>query len=857
MAKNKSCFFVLIFVSVILSCSYLCGYFNCVYADDNPKTLEKRDLDFLEKITFYNNDKENLIGTDPEGEEINPGDAYEFMKGHRLVSTEKGEVKAGYAHVGQFNGRDISVRITFHDFVRKPEESFGERDGRSICIPKSFRDSFHYDGDSLIQNVVFYYSDDKSETPIDMTDAFIVINGLNVDEYAGIAPDHRVYLAEHSQLEEKTEKGFICFGNGPQADSDTDIDEEENRKFSLGETPYDDKIDNPLYYICSAMFTLKGTENEIYIEDTRKKGGYGFAWCLDLATFDIRYNIKTTVSNGNITDCISDIIYNSDRTITYTPSENYVLDSINVDGTPIDITTAPSEYTFKNITRDHEISVVYKLPYKKILTEVVNGNITKSDENVLFGTDKDISYTPDDGFILDSILVDGKPAPTDKNRDHYLFENVKEDHQIKVIYTKPDTPVKKVLDKNREFLNGKSASAGDILTYEISYKNNFGRKADIQISDTIPAFTEFVSASGNGRLEKDKVVWSIQAEPMEEGTVSMNVRVKPQARGNNISNYAIETIDGINLMSNTVNNPVQGDPVKKVKDINGREINESFVEKDQEIVYSITVKNAASEDKDLRIKDDIPEGMAFINADNGGTLEKNTVSWNTVIKGGEEKQVSFRVRVSEEGKTFINRAEVLLDGIEMLTNKTENWSLLSPKKEVKQKGVSVDGRDITSGDTITYYITVKNTLPGSADIRVEDKIPDHLETVNMDNGAKTEKGVIIWDLKELASGETKTVSFSAKVKGDADPHKVRNKAYILIGDKKLPSNEVSINIPAVRKIEVMGKILKPFEKQEQLYDSGVLGERKLPTGDDSDILALVLVALCAFAGIITVRIKNV
>ena len=46
---------------------------------------------------------------------------------------------------------------------------------------------------------------------------------------------------------------------------------------------------------------------------------------------------------------------------------------------------------------------------------------------------------------------------------------------------------------------------------------------------------------------------------------------------------------------------------------------------------------------------------------------------------------------------------------------------------VKQNGVSADGKDIADGETVDYYITVKNTSSKQADITVEDQVSKYLE----------------------------------------------------------------------------------------------------------------------------------
>ncbi|MBR1524334.1 MAG: DUF11 domain-containing protein [Lachnospiraceae bacterium] len=859
MTRLRDYFFALIFVSTFTFIVLFVLFSSAAYAaTGNSSILTKDDMSDFEKLTFYDTHEKNLIGTDPEGRDVSDVKEYSFLSNHRIVETD-GTVTAEYGKVGRFHDREISVIMTFSDFAIKSVEIDPQRDGRYFAIPYSFRDNFHFDGDSLIQKFVFYYADDPDRTPIDMTNSFIVINGLNVDEYAGISSGQRVYLSENSQLEYKSENGFDCYGNGPQGYSDTCIEGDDDVKYELDGVYYEEDLSNPLYYVCSAMFTLNGTENSLYIEDKRASGGYGIGWCLDLTTLHVTYNIKTSVEHGSITDSISDIAYNSSRKIEYSPEENYVLDSITVDGTPVDISTAPSAYDFNNITQDHEIHVVYKLPYKKVITEVVNGTITPSDEQVLFGSDKKIDYAPNEGYLLDSITIDDNDSPVDISRykDSFSFSNIQEDHKIKVVYEKPTPPVKKVLDKNGEYINGKYVSAGDIITYEISYKNPLTRKAELTITDSIPSNTEFYDASDGGKYADGKTVWKISAEPLKEGSIKMRVRVLSSAKGNKISNYALLMLDDVSLMSNTVENPVPSDPVKKVKNTKGKDINETFVEKDQELIYYISYKNPASSEKKIQIKDEIPKGMKYISADSGGSVKNNEVIWKLTLKAGEEKQVSFKVKAESEGKTYINQATVVTDGISLVTNKVENWVPEKPEKEVKQNGVSVDGKDISDGETVIYYVTVKNTSSEATDIKIEDEISKYLDVKSVSDGGTYNNGSITWKLKAIPAGETKTVNFTAKAKGDSESHKVPNTAYMTIGDKKLSTNEVTINIPAVKRLEVLGEKITPAAEPEVSPNSGVLGERKVPTGDGSNIIVLILVAMCAFAGIVLVRIRNV
>lgn len=860
MAKRKHSYFALFLVSVfsfILSGMMLK---KTLYAQvGNADILTKEDMGDFEKLTFYETKKENLVNLYPEGERSSDSKYYSWLDDHMIVDTENEEVVAEYSRIGQFHGKEIDTRITFKEFRYKPDTFLEEgRNGKYIGIPLSFRGDFEYDGDSVVQKIEFYYSDDESRTPIDMSNAFIVINGLNADEYAGMEPDHKAYVAEHSTLQPKDAGRFKCYGNGAQAWSDNDLEIiGEYRKKEWNGVYYDDVITNPFYYVCSVMFTLNGTENEIYIEDERDKNGYGIRWCLDLTTLNVTYSIDTEVDNGTISDDISGIIYNTDQRITYYPKPNYVLDSITVDDTPIDISdeNVLDHYDFKNITQDHKIHVVYKLPYKKIMTEVVNGEITPPVENILFGTDKKIDYSPSEGYVLDSVTIDEEKTDIFQYKSSYTFTNIQDDHRIKVVYSKPEAPVKKVLDKNGQYINGKSVMPGDVLTYEISYKNPLEREALITITDSIPLHTEFESATEKGKANDGKVIWKITSPPKGDGKVLLKVKVKESAKGNILTNYALLNIADVNLMSNKVDNPVQEDPKKSILDSKGKEINNTIIKKGQEITYKITFKNVSSTEKTVTIKDKIPEGMDYISADNGGELKDGEILWEIKLASKEEKQVSFKAKPATDDRTFINQATVSMDGLNYPTNKTENWTLKKPAKEVKQNGISVNGKSIPKGETVTYYITVKNPASKKMDIKIEDKVSDHLEILSISDGGKEDDNNISWNLEGVSPGGSRVVTFEAKTKGDEDSHEVKNTAYMTVGNVKFSTNEVSIKIPAVKRMEVKGDTAPPV--QEVSPNSGVLGERKVPTGDDSNILALILTALCALAGLVIVRVKNV
>ena len=69
------------------------------------------------------------------------------------------------------------------------------------------------------------------------------------------------------------------------------------------------------------------------------------------------------------------------------------------------------------VAEDHTFYGTYHKVAGLITTEVVNGTITDGNECVPYGTDYNIDYAPKDGYLLDTVTVDGKPADDPKTDD--------------------------------------------------------------------------------------------------------------------------------------------------------------------------------------------------------------------------------------------------------------------------------------------------------------------------------------------------------------------------------------------------------------------------------------------------------
>ena len=61
----------------------------------------------------------------------------------------------------------------------------------------------------------------------------------------------------------------------------------------------------------------------------------------------------------------------------------------------------------------------------------------KVDDRVKFHHDRIVRYEPDEGYLLDTVTVDGKKVDITEYPSFYTFSDVTQNHKIVVSYVKP------------------------------------------------------------------------------------------------------------------------------------------------------------------------------------------------------------------------------------------------------------------------------------------------------------------------------------------------------------------------------------------------------------------------------------
>ncbi|MBS4027615.1 MAG: hypothetical protein KGZ58_03165, partial [Ignavibacteriales bacterium] len=152
-------------------------------------------------------------------------------------------------------------------------------------------------------------------------------------------------------------------------------------------------------------------------------------------TITVKFRLKTysiTVTqpaNGSISPSSTVVNHGDSLQLTFTPNATYHIDSIFVDGNYVGNS---STYTLQNITGAHTVTAKYSNQFSVTVNEPTNGDISPSGNvDVTYGDSLQFFVTPDEGYEIDSIFVNGAYYG---NTSPFTVYNVTSDLTINVTF---------------------------------------------------------------------------------------------------------------------------------------------------------------------------------------------------------------------------------------------------------------------------------------------------------------------------------------------------------------------------------------------------------------------------------------
>lgn len=169
------------------------------------------------------------------------------------------------------------------------------------------------------------------------------------------------------------------------------------------------------------VYVLIDNKSKIPLTYTFDKIAAGSPLCFIDEELKYYKTITTEVIGGTIDPSIINIKDGENKTINYTPNQNYYLKSITVDGTPLtneQLVTYKNGYTFSNITENHTIKVEYA---EKLKVEF---------------DPKGGTPTPDTQYVE---MNGNATKPTDPTKTGYTFDSWLDSNQSPYNFNTPVT----------------------------------------------------------------------------------------------------------------------------------------------------------------------------------------------------------------------------------------------------------------------------------------------------------------------------------------------------------------------------------------------------------------------------------
>jgi uncharacterized repeat protein (TIGR01451 family) len=358
-----------------------------------------------------------------------------------------------------------------------------------------------------------------------------------------------------------------------------------------------------------------------------------------------------------------------------------------------------------------------------------------------------------------------------------------------------------------------TAAVGAAVTYTVTTRNlGPGPAVNVQVIDSVPAGTQFVSATDGGVFANGVVTWPVIASLASGGTITRSVTLILGTAGS-ITNVARSTSgtpdpDPVNNRGTTTTT------VSATADVVTTKTGPATVAVGGQIPYTIVAKNLGpSPALGVVVIDSLPIGVTFVSASNGGTAVGRVVTWPPIasLAVGDSVVYTLVVTAPSVGATLIN---VVTSTATTQDPEPDNNDGSDPKSRVETEVIPVDlaivkshTGDLIAGTVATYTLVVSNVgpTPTIGPIVVTDTLPAGLtfESAGGPGWNCANAGQVVtcqYDAVGFAPGASTTITLRVQVALDA-PATIINRAHVSTpSDTEDTGNNVSTDSATVSRV---------------------------------------------------------
>ncbi|WP_343762917.1 DUF11 domain-containing protein, partial [Gangjinia marincola] len=345
-------------------------------------------------------------------------------------------------------------------------------------------------------------------------------------------------------------------------------------------------------------------------------------------------------------------------------------------------------------------------------------------------------------------------------------------------------------------------TAGDVVEFTITLANAGPDSATgVQVTDTFPdGYTAISFINPTATVVANDIIWNSLSVP-SGGTITLTYRATIAPTGNYTNVAEVTASDSFDPDSPQNNNVLAEDDqvefTPTVIDVSDLQVSKtSFLSLDNDgsgsisagdiVTFTVSIGNVGPNvATNVSLGDTVPDGYTNITAiSNAGTETGNLVTWtNLTIPVGTTLSLTYEAEVTATGN-YTNFAEITAAPLDpdstpdptpdsdapVEDDEASTTPVVEPVSDVEiTKALDsfndLDGSgSITSGDIVTYTITVVNNGPNVAtSIIVQDTYPTEIVSFTALGGGTDNGTTIAWTISSLGVGSTTVLSYSAEV----------------------------------------------------------------------------------------------
>ncbi len=313
--------------------------------------------------------------------------------------------------------------------------------------------------------------------------------------------------------------------------------------------------------------------------------------------------------------------------------------------------------------------------------------------------------------------------------------------------------------------------AGAELTYTLNFANNGTAPASaVTLSDSLPANTSFVSASGGGSFDagSNTVVWNLGTLAAgASGSVSLRVLVSsPLPNGSIIGNSASLSAANATPVTAGTDITVASAPFLVIE----KTASETVVGGGDKILYTISFRNAGSDVASaVRITDLVPAHTSFVLASGGGVHDpgSNAVTWELGdLPAGSSGSVNLSVQVNTptpNGALITNTATISASNAPDASASATSTASTEPVLILEKTG---QPNPVQAGATLAYTLSFRNIGTDIANnVVLTDPLPANSTFLSASGGGSFDptSNTVTWQFPSLGVEVAGSVTLSVRV----------------------------------------------------------------------------------------------